>query len=193
MLSVIIATRNCERALVHTLSMLVSASVAGVVRDVVVADAGSSDETGEIADIAGCALLVSGASLAERLQEAVGAARGDWLLFLRPGTLIEASWIEETARFITDADRRSSTELAAVFRAQPLPGKSVTSQALALLKEALRLTPSPEQGLILSRRFYESVGRHRLQAGDPEVDLLRRIGRGRLVRLRSGITPFDAE
>jgi hypothetical protein len=72
MLSVIIATRNCERALVHTLSMLVGASVAGVVRDVVVADAGSSDETGEIADIAGCALLVSGAPLAERLREAAG-------------------------------------------------------------------------------------------------------------------------
>ena len=70
MLSVIIATRNCERALVHTLSMLVGASVAGVVRDVVVADAGSSDETGEIADIAGCALLVSGAPLATRLREA---------------------------------------------------------------------------------------------------------------------------
>lgn len=192
MLSVIIATRNCERALVHTLSMLVGASVAGVVRDVVVADAGSSDETGEIADIAGCALLVSGAPLAERLQEAAGAARGDWLLFLRPGTMLEASWIEEAARFVTDADRQGRTEAAAVFRAQPLPGQSVTSQALALLKEAIRLTPGPEQGLIISRQFYASVGRHRLHASDPEADLLRRIGRGRLVRLRSGIMPFDA-
>jgi hypothetical protein len=193
MLSVIIATRNCERALVHTLSILVSAAVVGVVRDVVVADAGSSDETGEIADIAGCALLVSGAPLAERLHEAVGAARGDWLLFLRPGTVLEASWIEEAARFVTDAENRGRTELAAVFRAQPLPGQSVASQALALLREAVQLTPSPEQGLIISRQFYESVGRHRPQAGDPETDLLRRIGRGRLVRLRSGITPFDAD
>jgi Glycosyl transferase family 2 len=193
MLSVIIATRNCERALVHTLSMLVSASVAGVVRDVVVADAGSSDETGEIADNAGCALLVSSASLAARLREAAGAARGAWLLFLRPGTMLEASWIDEAARFVTDAERRGSTEMAAVFRAQPLPGRSVAAQALALLKDAVRLTPGPEQGLIISRQFYESVGRHQLQAGDPEADLLRRIGRGRLVRLRSGITPFDAD
>jgi len=67
------------------------------------------------------------------------------------------------------------------------------AQALALLAEALRRTPDPGQGLIISRQFYESVGRHRLQAGDPETDLLRRIGRGRLVRLRSGITPFDAD
>ena len=192
MLSVIIATRNCERALVHTLSMLVGASVAGVVRDVVVADAGSSDETGEIADIAGCALLVSGAPLATRLREAASAARGAWLLFLRPGTVLEASWVEEAARFVTDAERRGSAETAAVFRSQPLPGRSVAAQALALLTEALRRTPHPGQGLIISRQFYESVGRHQLQAGDPETDLLRRIGRGRLVRLRSGITPFDA-
>lgn len=193
MLSVIIATQNSERALVHTLAMLVSASVAGVVRDVVVADAGSSDETGQIADVAGCTLLVSGAPLATRLQEAAGAARSAWLLFLRPGAMLEATWIEEAARFITDAERRGGMEIAAVFRPQPLLGRSVAAQALTLLREAVRRVPDPEQGLIISRTFYESLGRHGLQAGDPEADLLRRIGRGRLARLRSGITPFDSD
>jgi glycosyltransferase involved in cell wall biosynthesis len=192
MLSVIIATRNCERALVHTLSMLVGASVAGVVRDVVVADAGSRDETGEIADIAGCTLLVSGAPLATRLREAVAAARGSWLLFLRAGTVLEAGWGEEALRFTTDAERRGRAA-AAVFRAQPLAqaGRSFAAQTLALLKEALRRTPAAEQGLMISREFYASVGGHRLEAGDPEADLLRRIGTGRLVRLRSAIMPFD--
>jgi hypothetical protein len=193
MLSVIIATQNSERALVHTLAMLVSASVAGVVRDVVVADAGSSDETGQVADVAGCTLLVSGAPLAARLQEAAEAARSAWLLFLRPGAMLEATWIEEAARFVTDAERRGGRDIAAVFRLQPLLGRSVAAQALTLLREAVRRVPDPEQGLIISRTFYESLGRHRLQAGDPEADLLRRIGRGRLARLRSGITPFDSD
>jgi glycosyltransferase involved in cell wall biosynthesis len=193
MLSVIIATQNSERALVHTLAMLVSASVAGVVRDVVVADAGSSDETGQVADVAGCTLLVSGAPLAARLQEAAEAARSAWLLFLRPGAMLEATWIEEAARFVTDAQRRGGRDIAAVFRLQPLLGRSVAAQALTLLREAVRRVPDPEQGLIISRTFYESLGRHRLQAGDPEADLLRRIGRGRLARLRSGITPFDSD
>jgi hypothetical protein len=80
-----------------------------------------------------------------------------------------------------------------VFRLQPLLGRSVAAQALTLLREAVRRVPDPEQGLIISRTFYESLGRHRLQAGDPEADLLRRIGRGRLARLRSGITPFDSD
>ena len=118
MLSVIIPTRNCERALVRTLAMLVGASVSGVVRDVVVADAGSSDETGEIAEIAGCTLLVSSAPLAARLREAVAAARGSWLLFLRPGTVLEAGWGEEAMRFIADAELCDRMETAAVFRAQ---------------------------------------------------------------------------
>lgn len=192
MLSVVIPTRNSERALVCTLAMLVSASVAGVVRDVVVADAGSRDETGEIADIAGCTLLVSGAPLATRLREAVAAARGSWLLFLRAGTVLEAGWGEEALRFTTDAERRGRAA-AAVFRAQPLAqaGRSFAAQTLALLKEALRRTPAAEQGLMISREFYASVGGHRLEAGDPETDLLRRIGTGRLVRLRSAIMPFD--
>jgi glycosyltransferase involved in cell wall biosynthesis len=193
MLSVVIPTRNSERALVCTLAMLVSASVAGVVRDVVVADAGSSDETGEIADIAGCTLLVSGAPLATRLREAVAAARGSWLLFLRAGTVLESGWGEEALRFTTDAERRGRVEAAAVFRAQPLAqaGRSFAAQTLALFREALRRTPAAEQGLMISREFYDSIGGHRLEAGDPEADLLRRVGSGRLVRLRSAIMPFD--
>ena len=122
-----------------------------------------------------------------------GAARGAWLLFLRPGTVLEASWGEEAPRFATDAERRGSVEAAAVFRAQPLSGRSFAAQALALFGEALRRTPDPGQGLIISREFYDFVGGHQLEAGDPEADLLRRIGRGRLVRLRSAIMPFDAD
>jgi glycosyltransferase involved in cell wall biosynthesis len=195
MLSVIIPTRNCERALVRTLAMLVGASVSGVVRDVVVADAGSSDETGEIAEIAGCTLLVSSAPLAARLREAVAAARGSWLLFLRPGTVLEAGWGEEVVRFIADVELCDRAETAAVFRAQPVAqiGRSFAAQALALLMDALQRTPTPEQGLVIKRRFYERAGGHRLKAGDPEADLLRRLGGGRLVRLRSGIMPFDEE
>jgi glycosyltransferase involved in cell wall biosynthesis len=54
MLSVVIATHDSERALLPTLAGLVAGAAAGVVRDVVIADAGSRDATGAIADGAGC-------------------------------------------------------------------------------------------------------------------------------------------
>ncbi len=192
MLSVIIATRDCERALVRTLAMLVSAAVAGVVRDVAVADAESHDETGRIAEIAGCALLVSGAPLATRLKEAVAATRGSWLLFLPPGSVLEAGWGEEALRFVEDAELHGRADRAAVFRAQPSAqvGRSFMGQALSRLREALRLTPAPDQGLLISRELYDKVGGHRPAGGDPQLDLLRRLS-GRLVRLRSAILLFD--
>ncbi len=59
MLSVIIATLNCERALVPTLATLVPGAAAGTVRDVIIADGGSKDATLEVADIAGCEIMAS--------------------------------------------------------------------------------------------------------------------------------------
>ena len=67
MLSVIIATDQSERVLVPTLSALVPGATAGIVREVIIADAGSRDETGKIADIAGCRFMVNEGPLGARL------------------------------------------------------------------------------------------------------------------------------
>ncbi|MEA2873185.1 MAG: hypothetical protein QOH67_3161, partial [Hyphomicrobiales bacterium] len=45
MFSVIVATYDSERALVPTLAALVPGATAGIVREVIVADGGSRDET----------------------------------------------------------------------------------------------------------------------------------------------------
>src|SRR6201987_5431549 len=95
MLSVIIATDESERALVATLAALVPGATAGAIREVIIADRGSRDQTAEVADIAGCRILVSPAPLAARLRAAAALARGDWLMFLQPGIAPDATWIPE--------------------------------------------------------------------------------------------------
>ncbi len=62
MLSAIIATHESERALVPTLAALVPGATAGLLGEVIVADAGSRDATAEVADIAGCRFIASDAS-----------------------------------------------------------------------------------------------------------------------------------
>src|SRR5262249_37675321 len=94
MLSVVIATQDSERVLVPTLAALVPGAVAGVVREVIVADAGSHDDTATIADGAGCRLLVSNGGRGARLKAAAATARAPWLLFLRPGVVPEATWVD---------------------------------------------------------------------------------------------------
>ena len=51
MLSVIIATKDSERPLVLTLAALVPGAMAGIVREVIVADAGSGDATARVAHL----------------------------------------------------------------------------------------------------------------------------------------------
>jgi glycosyltransferase involved in cell wall biosynthesis len=175
MLTVIIPTMNSERALVPTLAMLVPGVMSGTVRDVIIADGGSTDATAEVADLAGCVLMTSHAPLAARLRSAVAAARAPWLMFLRPGTVLEPSWVQETTRMIDDAVTRGTTaSQAVVFRRAPR-AKSALAEMLAIATSALR-TPHPDQGLIISRLRYDALGGHR-DCTDPESELLRRLGR----------------
>ena len=94
MLSVIIPTLDSERALVPTLSALVPGATAGLVSDVLVVDGGSRDDTAAVADVGGCNFLVADGPLGRRLKTAVAWARAPWLLFLRPGTILDAPWPE---------------------------------------------------------------------------------------------------
>jgi hypothetical protein len=189
MLSVIIATLNCERALVPTLAALVSGAAAGTVRDVIVADGGSSDATPQVADIAGCEVMASTGPLAARLREATGKARAAWVMFVRPGVVLDATWVDEVAGFIQQAELRGAIDApAAVFRratADQRFERPLLLDALSLLRLAFGASPRPEQGLVLSKILYERVGRHRDQVPDPETDLISRIGRRRTVLLRS--------
>jgi glycosyltransferase involved in cell wall biosynthesis len=188
MLSVIIPTLNSERTLVPTLAMLVAGAMSGIVREVTIVDGGSTDGTLEVADAAGCAVLTSSVPLGSRLGAAAAAARSPWLMFLRAGTVLDATWLEETARFIDEAELAGTSGTAAVFR-KSISARSaypVIFEALALLKFGLFGRAHPDQGLLIDAAFYHKIGGHREKAADPETDLLARLGRRRILMLRSG-------
>jgi glycosyltransferase involved in cell wall biosynthesis len=90
MISVLIETRNSAAPLARTLSALVGAAVEGIVRDVIVLDHGSTDQTHRVADEAGCTFLNEGHALGDCL----GRARGEWLLILEPGAQLLDGWME---------------------------------------------------------------------------------------------------
>ncbi len=182
MLSIIIATLDSERELVRTLAALVPGAMAGLVGEVVLADGGSRDDTAIVAEVAGCKFQRTEGSLTQRLKAAASSARGSWLMFLRPGTVPDASWVAEVARFM---ERPAPDGGAAVFR-RGASGRPAWRAALSLLAAA-HGRPRREQGLLISRCLYDAIGGHSENASDPEADLLRRIGRRRLVTLSSGV------
>jgi glycosyltransferase involved in cell wall biosynthesis len=186
MISAIIATHESERMLVFTLSALVPAVAAGLLGDVVVADAGSRDATAEVADLAGCRVLSSNEPLGVRLKTAAAQTRSSWLMFLRAGTVPEPGWIAAAEHFIHTADA-TPTPRAAVFRP---PGaadmmRPRLAEVIALLRVAFGGGPRPEQGLLIARRLYDAIGAH-TATEDAEAALLRKLGRRRLAMLACG-------
>lgn len=88
MLSVIIPTFNSEREMQVLLPVLVPAAVDGLVREVIAADAGSTDATGLICEDAGVEWVEGGLDVAAR------KARGEMLLVLPTALRLRRGWDE---------------------------------------------------------------------------------------------------
>ncbi len=174
MISVLIPTLNSERQLVPTLSALVPGSAEGLVREVILADGGSTDGTAKIADAAGCEFRPGAADEDGRLKAAAATARGDWLLIIGPASALQEGWTREAAKFVESAERAKEGETsAAVFR-MTLDGYGFSPRVRELAAMAhLALTGRPrfEHGLLISKRLFASRGRRA----------------GRVVRLRTRV------
>jgi glycosyltransferase involved in cell wall biosynthesis len=184
MLTAIIDTHESERALVRTLAALVPGATAGLVAEVIVADAGSGDDTEEIADIAGCRFMRSSAPQGARLKAAAETTRAPWLMFLRSGCVPEPGWIAASERFMQMNDLAEGTGRAAVFRP---PGVSdLLRPGLGEIFNVLRIAcgggPRPEQGLLINKRLYLTLGAHP-EGADADTALLRKLGRRRIAML----------
>lgn len=99
MISVVVATLNDARALSDTLGPLVTAAVDGLVREVIVADGGSTDATLELADDAGARIVKT--TPARRLADGCAKARSDWLLILPPGRRLSQGWETSVAAHLS--------------------------------------------------------------------------------------------
>ncbi|HEY2758943.1 MAG TPA: glycosyltransferase [Pseudolabrys sp.] len=190
MLSAIIATHESELTLVPTLAALVPGATAGLISEVVVADAGSRDATAEVADIAGCRFVSSTDPLGARLKAAALSTRTPWLMFLRAGTVPQPGWVTAADNFMGATDQLDGAGRAAVFRPSGAADalRPAWAEVLSLLRAALGGGARPEQGLLIARRFYEQLGGHGHET-DPEAALLRKIGRLRLTMLPIGARP----
>jgi len=173
MISAVIATLNDEARLEATLAALTPPAIDGFVREVIVADAGSTDATLAIAEEAGARIVA--AKVAGAFDEGCAAARQPWFLLLKAGTRPQAGWEQAAWRHINDhADR------ASVFRLSLKAGG--IGARLAEVGAALG-RPRAEQGLLIPRRLLKETLERR---GGP-IRLPLRLGRGSLRGLNARI------
>lgn len=187
MISVVIPTLNAERALSRTLSCLIEPAMRGLVRDVVIADGGSTDMTLEIAEDAGCEIVRAGPTRGDLLDAGARAARGPWLLFLHAETALEPGWDAEAYQFLrAGGDRRAATFR---FALDDKRWAARRAEFVSRLRNRLLALPYGDQGLLISKSQYERLGGYKPLNVLEDVDLVtrlkRQLGRAGLTRLAS--------
>lgn len=188
MISVIIPTLNAERGLVRTFGCLILPTVQGLVREVIVVDSGSSDGTCRVAEGAGATLLHTQAGRGRQLSAGAHAARSEWLLFLHGDTALQPGWSEEVEAFLEQqAMAEPGREKTAVFafKLDSYGWRARWLEIMVAIRCALFGLPYGDQGLLISRALYTELGGFKPIPLMEDVDLVRRIGRRRLVFLRA--------
>lgn len=182
-------TRTCEEltALLPTLNAAEGlgrtlAALAGHVDGIIVADGGSTDATRAIAEAAGAHVLAAPRGRGAQLAAGAAAVTAPWLLVIHADTIPGPGWREAAAAFMADP---ANAARAAHFRFaldDSSPQARRLERAVAWRCRLLGLAFG-DQGLLIPRAFYESLGGYRPIPIMEDLDLVRRIGRQRLVAL----------
>lgn len=186
MISVIIKTDGDEGPVVATLAPLVRGAAAGLVRDVILIERNGSASMERVADASGCHRLVHDGSNGALLSYAAQSARGEWILFLRAGAILEGSWIDEIAQFLESAALAPRAR-AAIFRLTRSPHADAPVRDAIKTARRWLLGPSADQGLLISRAHYTALGGHSATSDRAEAKLLAKLGRKDRIILRSRI------
>ncbi len=152
--------------------------------DVVVADGGSTDATRAAAAAGGARLLDAPRARATQMNAGARAVKGEWLLFLHADCRLPPPARRALLEGVVDAPELE----AAVFRfAIDLAGgwKRFIELGQAL-RQALYGLPYGDQGLLVRRALFESVG------GFPELPLLEDVALLRLLRRRARVCTLPA-
>lgn len=188
-ISVVIPTLNAAAALGPTLAALVPAAVDGLVKEVVVADGGSTDDTLAAAEEAGARIVRAERGRGRQLAAGCATARAPWLLALHADTRLAREWAPVAARHMPERPDR-----AGWFRFKlddPAPVARAWEAGVALRSRVLA-RPYGDQGLLISRRLYDAVGGYPPWSLMEDVEIVRRLGRGRLSPLAAdAVTSAD--
>lgn len=186
MLSVIIPTEGVEQPTVATLAALVPGAASGIIREVLLVDRSDNAVIERVADVAGCRFLRFEGTRAAALAAGAKQSRSPWLMFLRPGAVLDAGWIDETTQFMQGV-AASGRPRAGIFRYARSPYADTGFRDRFKFIARTIAGPLSDQGLLIARDHYDRLGGYAPDARRSEARLLRRLGRSSRTLLRSRI------
>jgi rSAM/selenodomain-associated transferase 2 len=177
LLSVVIPTLDAGVQLAGSIAAL---DGAGLVREIIVVDGGSADDTVLIAHAVGARVVVAPRGRGGQLAAGAAAAGAEWLLFLHADCRLEPGWAAAVGDFAAVPGATGRAGYFTFALDDPHPAARLL-ECIVRWRCRLFALPYGDQGLLISRRLYDMVGGF---AGIPlmeDVDLVRRLGRRRLM------------
>ncbi|MGI9391234.1 MAG: TIGR04283 family arsenosugar biosynthesis glycosyltransferase [Boseongicola sp.] len=181
-LSVVIPSLNAASELPETAKALMPGLTEGLIRELVVTDGGSSDDTLEIARALGAVIVEGPPGRGGQIALGVEAARAEWLLILHADTHLGPGWPDAVWRHIESGQNKAGY-FRLVFRAEGWAPKLVASGAN--FRARWLGLPYGDQGLLLPKRLLAAIG------GVPNVPLMEDVIIAR--QLRGLMRPLDAK
>ena len=180
----IVPTLNAAATLPATLAAL------GPLGEIIVADGGSDDDTVAMARKSGARVVVTASGRGLQLAAGIAAAAGEWLLLLHADTRLTSDWRSEAKRHMRDHPGKAAYFRFVLDSADPRARR--LERLVAWRCRALAL-PYGDQGLLIHRDILRLAGGMRPLPLMEDVDLIRRLGRSRLVGLTAGAVTSAAK
>lgn len=174
-LSVIIPALNAADRLPATL-----AALRGKAGQIVVVDGGSADDTAAVAACGGAMVVRAARGRGHQIAAGIAASAGDWLLLLHADTRLAAGWDAAA-----DCMMHDHPGCAGYFRftLDSAHAKARRLERLVAWRCRVLGLPYGDQGLLISRALLARIGGVRAMPLMEDVDVVRRIGRHRLIPL----------
>jgi rSAM/selenodomain-associated transferase 2 len=179
-LTAVIPTLNAAESLPSTLDAL-----AGTVGRVIIADGGSTDATRAVAAAAGAQVVDAPRGRGSQIAAGIAAATTPWLLVIHADTRPAPGWQAAADAFMADPANAGRAGYFRFMLDDAAPQARRLERAVAWRCRVLGL-PYGDQGLLIRRDTLDEAGGFRPIPIMEDVDLVRRLGRRRLVALDAG-------
>ena len=152
-ISIVIPTLNSQNTVRKTLASLFEGIEAGIVKELIVVDGGSTDETREIVEECGGKFISSAASRGYQLKKGVNLAKGDFIFALHSDSVLEPGWSEIVKKYFNkDAGYYCKLSFDIIH-----PLASMTS-TWANARSLIFNLPYGDQGLLIPRKLLTENG-----------------------------------